>query len=211
MSGFRGDRFRMHGPVMSRLGKGLPGGQPPGGLLNGGPGPGGSGGMEGGSGRSRTRRVLREAFGNHRLPFLHERGCRGEAAAVCATGDCPPADGVTRKKIPLTPFRAAFTAGDPVQSNFGRSSAPTTCLYSPNQVTGTNRSLTFQRARHMSNGVSTVSHGAQWTGNAKFVYDSSDYIKFKKLQASNRNYNDRSFGGDQNNASYVPRQAVRRF
>ena len=39
--------------------------------------------------------------------------------------------------------------------------------------------------------------------NGKFVYDSSDYIKFKKNQAVNRNYNDRSFGGDDYSTSQV--------
>lgn len=33
-------------------------------------------------------------------------------------------------------------------------------------------------------------------GNPKFVYDSSDYTRFKKLSAKNRNYNDSSFVGD---------------
>ena len=32
--------------------------------------------------------------------------------------------------------------------------------------------------------------------NVKWVYDGSDYIRFKKQQAQNRNYNDYSFGGD---------------
>ena len=205
MSGFNGDRWRMH----SRLGKGLPGAQSPGGLLNGGPGPGGSGGMEGGSARGRTRQVLRRAFGNSRLPLGPD--CPEEAAAVCAVGSCAGSDGRAKKKIPLTPFRAATSAGDPIQSDSGRPTAPTTCLYSPNQVNGTNRSLNFQRARRSTSGVSTEAGGAQWTGNPKYVYDSSDYIRFKKLQANNRNYNDLSFGGDQHNASYVPRLAVRRF
>jgi hypothetical protein len=84
-------------------------------------------------------------------------------------------------------------------------------LHSPNQITGTNRSLGFQNAKAMSGGVKRVLDGAQWTGNAKYVYDSSDYIRFKKLQANNRNYNNRSFGGDKSNASYVPLNAVRRF
>lgn len=48
------------------------------------------------------------------------------------------------------------------------------------------------------------------TCNPKFVSDSSDYIKFKKLRAVNRNYNDLSNGGDKNNASYVPLMAIRR-
>jgi len=49
------------------------------------------------------------------------------------------------------------------------------------------------------------------TCNPKFVADSSDYIRFKKLKAVNRNYNDLSRGGDQSNASYVPLMAIRRF
>jgi hypothetical protein len=47
--------------------------------------------------------------------------------------------------------------------------------------------------------------------NVKFVADSSDYTKFKKQSAMNRNYNDASNGGDQSNASYVPTMAVRRY
>ena len=31
------------------------------------------------------------------------------------------------------------------------------------------------------------------SANQHFVYDSSDYIRFKKLQAKNRNYNDKKF------------------
>ena len=49
------------------------------------------------------------------------------------------------------------------------------------------------------------------TCNPKFVSDSSDYVRFKKLKAINRTYNDLSYGGDQSNASYVPLMAVRRF
>lgn len=45
------------------------------------------------------------------------------------------------------------------------------------------------------------------TCNVKFVPDSSDYIKFKKLSALNKNYNDMKQGGDQSHASYVYRMA----
>lgn len=51
---------------------------------------------------------------------------------------------------------------------------------------------------------------APTTCNPKFVSDSSDYVKFKRLRAVNRNYNDLSNGGDQSNASYVPLMAIRR-
>jgi len=46
--------------------------------------------------------------------------------------------------------------------------------------------------------------------NVKFVPDSSDYIKYKKQAAMNRNYNDSSFGGDEHNASFVPMGRARR-
>jgi hypothetical protein len=43
------------------------------------------------------------------------------------------------------------------------------------------------------------------SGNVKYVYDSSDYITFRRQQAMNRNYNDLKNGGDQSNGSYVSR------
>ena len=49
------------------------------------------------------------------------------------------------------------------------------------------------------------------TCNGKFVYDGSDYTKFKKNQAVNQNYNDLSFGGDQSSGSQVSYRAVRRY
>ena len=47
--------------------------------------------------------------------------------------------------------------------------------------------------------------------NTKFVYDSSDYIRFRKNQAVNRNYNDRSFGGDDYSASQSNYRHIRRY
>ena len=47
----------------------------------------------------------------------------------------------------------------------------------------------------------TVQTGSAYTGNPQFVYDGADYVRFKKLQAINRNYRDPTFGGDQFNAS----------
>ena len=41
------------------------------------------------------------------------------------------------------------------------------------------------------------------SSNVRFVYDSSDYTRFKKMEARNKTYNDLSFGGDQHNGSYT--------
>lgn len=49
-----------------------------------------------------------------------------------------------------------------------------------------------------------------YVGNAKYVSDSSDYIKYKKQRVSNTNYNDNSFGGDESNGSYTFLMRVRR-
>ena len=57
MSGFSIDFFP------SKLGGGIPGGQPKGGLLGGGGGSSGGSGMQGGGPRGIDRTVLRQAFG----------------------------------------------------------------------------------------------------------------------------------------------------
>uniref|UniRef100_A0A6C0LMT5 Uncharacterized protein n=1 Tax=viral metagenome TaxID=1070528 RepID=A0A6C0LMT5_9ZZZZ len=47
--------------------------------------------------------------------------------------------------------------------------------------------------------------------NTKYVYDSSDYVKFLKQSATAKNYNDLSYGGDDSNSSQVAQKAIRRF
>lgn len=47
--------------------------------------------------------------------------------------------------------------------------------------------------------------------NTKFIPDSSDYTTYKKQRAMNQNYNDKSNGGDDSNASYTSIMAIRRF
>jgi hypothetical protein len=48
------------------------------------------------------------------------------------------------------------------------------------------------------------------TCNPKFVPDSSDYVRFKKLRAINHTYNDLSYVGNASNGSYVSLVGVRR-
>ena len=49
-----------------------------------------------------------------------------------------------------------------------------------------------------------------YSGNPKYVHDGSDYIRFKKLQAVNRNYNDSSYGGSQNSQQTIAIWRVRK-
>jgi hypothetical protein len=75
----------------------------------------------------------------------------------------------------------------------------------PNQVKGavgrTGRLTMSFGGPHKGDGAS---------GNQHYVYDSSVYTKYKQLAAKNLNYNDISFGGDRNNASFVHLMGVRR-
>ena len=85
------------------------------------------------------------------------------------------------KKRVITPFRAVNNSGDFLSRVNYKCSGPD----------------------GMVNCDNTGVPGA--SGNVKYVYDSSDYITFKRQQAMNRNYNDSSNGGDQSNGSYVSR------
>ena len=173
MSGFTSDTFA------SILGGGIPGAQPPGGLIGGGGGSKGGSGMQGGQPRGMDRVWLRRAF-NGTGHVSGTNGTRRRAAAGTP--------------FPITPFRKAFNAGD-VEGTVN--SAPDAQYPGANQVNG----RTGSRLNTYSGGVHN-NGGAVFSGNPKYVYDSSDYIRFKKLSAKNKTYNDSSFGGA-NNGSFV--------
>ena len=113
-------------------------------------------------------------------------------------------------KFPITPFRATFNAGD----SFGSvNKAPWNALLH----NGSNQ-INLPNHHGVGDGTHTINvndpltgvYGASasgYSGNPRFVYDGSDYARFKKLQAINRNYNDITFGGDQHSGS---QQAYRR-
>ena len=169
----------------SKLGGGLPGGQPRGGLIGGGGGSEGGSGMVGGSVRARTRMILRDAFGNgcmfKHLPFATN------SSSYYRTG----------------PFRMATHSGDP---NGTTNESPSPHLPQVNGVGG----IQGVRARsRMTIGGVHNNANAYYSGNPKYVYDSSNYTTFRKRQAINRNYNEKSFGGDKYHAAQVPLAHVR--
>ena len=168
MAGFLTFQFR------GSLGGGIPGGQPPSGLIGGGAGVEGGSGMEGGSSRSTDRTILRRAMVNNYSPS------------------------------PITPFRASLNIGDPAGTV---NSYPSHLTPGSNQVTSTRIATQL----HASFGGVRNDGGAYYSGNPRYVSDSSDYVRFKKLIAENKTYNDLSFGGDNSNGSYVARRNVRRF
>ena len=103
------------------------------------------------------------------------------------------------KKRITTPFRAINNSGDFLSRPQYRCGGP-----NPTNVDRYKR----------KNNIGSMFQNCDTTGvpasscNVKFVADSSDYTKFKKQSAMNRNYNDSSNGGDQSHASYVPLMAV---
>jgi len=100
----------------------------------------------------------------------------------------------------VTPFRAVNNLGDFLQrKNY--------VCGGPNQVNASKPGWKSRIGSIISNCDGTGVPSS--TCNVKYVPDSSDYIKYKKLQAQNRNFNDLKNGGYQNSA-YVSLMAVRR-
>ena len=175
---------------LSSLGGGTSGSQPRNGLLGGGANSNGGSGMDGGQTRAIERKVLRNSFGN-RTYNTTSGPSKYQLTGTYAT----------------TPFRVAMNAGD-VNGTYQKP-VDTTALPKPsNQVHVTKSSLFGWKLSAGS--VKTIDGGSAYSGNPKYVYDGTDYVRFKKLQAIKRNYNDKSFGGDNNFAAQVPRSNARR-
>jgi len=94
-------------------------------------------------------------------------------------------------KTGLTPFRQYTNSGDLTLSV---NSGPHRLLPQTGQINGIKASML--RAK----GDSVLAGQAAFSGNPKYVYDSSDYIRFKTLTATVKTYNDKSFGGANNGA-----------
>jgi len=107
------------------------------------------------------RLITIKAFGNKRTQYN------------AATGSAI----MKGKQIPITPFRAAMNAGDEAGSV---NSGVLSHLYAPSQANGIGN-----MSKHFNAGGNSTGESA-YTGNQNFVYDGSDYTRFKKLQAFNR-------------------------
>jgi len=102
----------------------------------------------------------------------------------------------------LGPFRTSFNAGDVVTNRIEN----TNIKYGkvPNQVGGNNLS----RVQGKADGISGQNGKAMYSGNPRHVYDGSDYARYKKLAAINKNFNDTTYG---NGTKHLPSQfAIRR-
>jgi hypothetical protein len=59
--------------------------------------------------------------------------------------------------------------------------------------------------------VDGVKKGDGASGNQHYVYDSSVYTTYKRRLYKNKNYNDSSFVGNDNNGSYTKIMAIHRY
>lgn len=121
--------------------------------------------MEGGNERSMERFVLRQAW-------------NGQYASGIVNG----------KKPVTTPFRRVNNAGD----YLGRTNYVSGGSDQVNNI----RSSSAGSFKMFAGHVQATNDGTgipSSTCNVKYVYDGSDYIKFKKNQAINRTYNDYAF------------------
>lgn len=153
-------------------------------LIGGGANSSSGSGMSGGSGRQMMRFTLRDAW-------------NGEAAKGTVNG----------VKVAATPFRAVNNAGDLLNRQHFTSGGS-------NQVnTGRIKLAANGSARVLGGHISAQANPSgipSATTNVKYVYDGSDYTKFKKQQASNRNYSDTSFGGAGASNTFIALNRVRR-
>ena len=109
---------------------------------------------------------------------------------------------VNGKKRTITPFRAINNSGDYLSRlNYSCGGPNPTSASKPGWK---------NHIRNLISNCDGTGIPASST-NVKFVPDSSDYVTFKKQQAINKTYNDRSFGGDEHHGSYVAVMGVRRF
>ena len=143
------------------------------------------GSMDGWNDRAVSRKYLARAFGN-----MYNSGL--SSSPLLYTNNV------------LGPFRTAYNAGDVITNE----NVPTNIIYGreSNQVSGNNLS----RLQVRGDGISGQNGSAMYSGNPKFVHAGSDYIRFKKLQALNKNFNDWTYGGANNSQAQHAINRVRK-
>lgn len=119
------------------------------------------------------------------------------------------------KKSIITPFRAVNNAGDLLSRlNYSCGGSCQTFqsrpgLHGLSQHFGSvSVSCTPSAAYNSLQLNKTIPAGAC---NTKYVYDSSDYIRYLKQTATAKNYNDLTYGGDDYNSSQSAQRAIRRY
>jgi len=184
------------------LGGGIPGQQPKGGLIGGGANSTSGSGMVGGQKRGQGRKILRSAFGNAAYRFNS-----GRKLFPLIKKQVTPDGTILDWSSGLTPFRQAMNAGDILSKV--NSPVHADILPAPaNPVRISKSSLAGWKG--LAGSVIVSENGSAYSGNPRFVYDGGDYTRFKKMEAINKTYNDKSFGGNNSNAQQSAWRRVHR-
>lgn len=127
--------------------------------------------------RAINRSVLRRSFGN-----MYNDGLASSPVVIASKGNSLCGS-----------FRAATMAGDVV----GEVNSSTNKKY------GIEHNTTGKQfaSLNLNQGSIRRDGNASYAGHPKHVYDTSDFLRYKKLKTINQNYNDITLGGDQSNAS----------
>jgi len=112
---------------------------------------------------------------------------------------------LTNSQRAITPFRAVNNSGD-VLSRLNYSCGG-------NCQTPQSRPGMFGLKNHFGSVQSICDESGipPAACNVVYVYDSSDYTRYLKQRAVNKNYNDRSFGGNDYSGGQVAYRSIQRF
>jgi hypothetical protein len=103
----------------------------------------------------------------------------------------------------VTPFRAVTNSGDILSRVAYSCGGPSQASQSRPGLFGIKGQIGSIKSKCDGSGIPPS------TCNVKYVYDSSNYTTFLKQQATNKNYNDISNGGNNNSGNQVSFRAVR--
>ena len=109
------------------------------------------------------------------------------------------------KKRVVTPFRAVNNAGDILCRKNYSCGGPCQSFQSRPGLFGLRGHFGAIQNRCDGSGVPPSAC------NGKYVYDSSDYVTYLKQKALVKNYNDLSYGGNNNSGSQSAFRAIRRY
>jgi len=110
------------------------------------------------------------------------------------------------QKLICTPFRAVNNSGDLLSRvNYSCSNGTCQSFQSRPQLRGLK--TRFGSIQGVCDGTGIQPAAC----NPKYVYDSSDYIKYKMQSAIAKNYNPLSNGGNDSSASQIAYRAIRRY
>ena len=113
-------------------------------------------------------------------------------------------DGIINKRA-ITPFRAVNNAGDVLsRRNYSCGGTCQTFQSRPNMNGLKQR---FGAIQNICDETLIPPSAC----NVKYVYDGSDYTTYLRQRAVNKNYNDRSFGGDDSSTSQSAIRAIKRY